>query len=160
MSWLQAVTLRSPLVTLTPLDPCHREALMEAVGDGELFKLWYTAVPSPESMQLHIERRLSQQAAGAMLPFAIIDNSTAKAVGMTNYLNVDVVNGPWKSVVRGIAEARSVLASIRKPNSYTRARVCGLELYCGRVPNAFLQSSEPASDRAFRCEARRNPTLP
>jgi len=92
MSWLQPVTLRSPLVTLTPLDPCHREALMEAVGDGELFKLWYTAVPSPESMQLHIERRLSQQAAGATLPFAIIDNSTAKAVGMTNYLNVDVVN--------------------------------------------------------------------
>lgn len=92
MSWLQPATLRSPLVTLTPLDPCHREALIEAVEDGELFKLWYTAVPSPETMQLQIERRLSQQAAGATLPFVILDNATGKAVGMTNYLNVDAVN--------------------------------------------------------------------
>jgi N-acetyltransferase len=92
MSWLQLATLRSPLVTLAPLDPCHGEALIEAVEDGELYKLWYTAVPSPEAMHLQIERRLSQQATGVTLPFAIIDNATGKAVGMTNYLNVDAVN--------------------------------------------------------------------
>src|SRR5579859_8154541 len=92
MSWLQPATLRSSLVTLAPLDHCHREELIEAVKDGELFKLWYTAVPSPEAMHLQIERRLSQQGAGVTLPFAIIDNATGKAVGMTNYLNVDAVN--------------------------------------------------------------------
>jgi RimJ/RimL family protein N-acetyltransferase len=92
MSWLQPTTLRSPLVTLTPLDNCHREELIEAVKDGELFKLWYTWAPAPETMGLQIERRLSQQAAGAALPFAIIDNATGKAVGMTNYLNVDAIN--------------------------------------------------------------------
>jgi RimJ/RimL family protein N-acetyltransferase len=92
MSWLQPATLRSPLVTLTPLDPSHREALVEAVEDGELFKLWYTAVPSPETMRLEIERRLRQQAAGVTLPFAIIDSATGRPVGMTNYLNVDAVN--------------------------------------------------------------------
>jgi len=92
MSWLQPATLRSPLVTLAPLDPCHSEALIEAVQDGELFQLWYTAVPSPEMMHLQIERRLSQRDAGVTLPFAIIDNATGKAVGMTNYLNVDAVN--------------------------------------------------------------------
>ena len=92
MSWLQPATLRSPLVTLVPLEPGHSEALIEAVKDGELFKLWYTAVPSPETMQLQIARRLSQQDAGVTLPFAIIDSTTGKAVGMTNYLNVDAVN--------------------------------------------------------------------
>lgn len=92
MSWLQPVTLRSPLVTLAQLDPSHCEALIEAVEDGELFKLWYTAIPSPETMQLQIGRRLSQQAAGVTLPFAIIDSATGKPVGMTNYLNVDAVN--------------------------------------------------------------------
>lgn len=92
MSWLQPTTLRSSLVTLTPLDHCHREELIEAVKDGELFKLWYTWAPAPETMGLQIERRLSQQAAGAALPFAIIDNATGKAVGMTNYLNVDAIN--------------------------------------------------------------------
>jgi N-acetyltransferase len=92
MSWLQPTTLRSSLVTLTPLDHCHREELIEAVKDGELFKLWYTWAPAPETMGLQIERRLSQQAAGAALPFAIMDNATGKAVGMTNYLNVDAIN--------------------------------------------------------------------
>lgn len=92
MSWLQPATLRSSLVTLVPLEPGHSEALIEAVKDGELFKLWYTAVPSPETMQLQIARRLSQQDAGVTLPFAIIDSTTGKAVGMTNYLNVDAVN--------------------------------------------------------------------
>jgi RimJ/RimL family protein N-acetyltransferase len=79
-------------MTLTPLDHCHREELIEAVKDGELSKLWYTEGPAPETMGLQIERRLSQQAAGAALPFAIIDNATGKAVGMTNYLNVHAVN--------------------------------------------------------------------
>ena len=92
MSWLQPTTLRSALVTLAPLDHRHREDLVEAVEDGEMFKLWYTAVPGPEAMGPQIERRISQQAAGAVLPFAIIDNATGKAAGMTNYLNVDAVN--------------------------------------------------------------------
>jgi RimJ/RimL family protein N-acetyltransferase len=92
MSWLQPATLRSSLVTLSPLDHSHREALIEAVQDGDLFKLWYTAVPAPETMGLLIERRLSEQAAGDVLPFAVIDNATGNAVGMTNYLNLDAVN--------------------------------------------------------------------
>jgi N-acetyltransferase len=92
MSWLQSVTLRSSRVTLAPLDHRHREELIEAVNDGELFKLWYTSVPAPETMGPEIDRRLSQQAAGLALPFAIIDNATGRAVGMTNYLNVDTVN--------------------------------------------------------------------
>jgi N-acetyltransferase len=54
--------------------------------------LWYTAVPAPEKMESEIERRLGQQAAGVALPFAVVDNSTGKAVGMTNYLNVDPIN--------------------------------------------------------------------
>jgi len=92
MSWFQPATLRSSLVTLAPLDHRHHEELIEAVKDGELFKLWYTGAPAPETMGLQIERRLSQQAAGTALPFAVIDNATGKAAGMTNYLNVDAVN--------------------------------------------------------------------
>jgi N-acetyltransferase len=92
MSWLQPITLRSSLVTLEPLNLNHSEELIDAVNDGELFNLWYTGAPAPETMELLIERRLNMQAAGSMLPFAVIDNATATAVGMTNYLNVDAVN--------------------------------------------------------------------
>jgi RimJ/RimL family protein N-acetyltransferase len=95
-------------VTLAPLDHSHLPDLIEAVKDGELFKLWYTSIPAPESIGPAIELRLGQQAAGETLPFATIDNATGKAVGMTNYLNIDAVNrrveigGTWyrKSVQR------------------------------------------------------------
>lgn len=92
MPWLQPATLRSSSVTLAPLDHCYRQDLIEAVNDGELFKLWYTSIPAPENMGSTIEQRLNQQAAGAMLPFVVIGEATGKAVGMTNYLNVDEAN--------------------------------------------------------------------
>lgn len=64
MSWLEPVTLRSSRVTLAPLHRRHRDELIEAVNDGELFRLWYTSVPAPQTMEAEIDRRLSQQAAG------------------------------------------------------------------------------------------------
>ena len=107
MSWLEPVTLRGTFVTLAPLAPEHAPALIEAVKDGELWRLWYTAVPSPEKMVAEIARRLDQQQAGAWLPFAVVKDGAP--VGMTNYLNVDAANrrveigATWyrKSVQRG-----------------------------------------------------------
>ena len=92
MPWLAPVTLRSERVNLEPLDQRHCDDLAEAVKDGALWTLWYTSVPSPETMQAEIERRLALQAAGSMLPFAVIDNTTGRAVGMTTYMNVDAIH--------------------------------------------------------------------
>jgi RimJ/RimL family protein N-acetyltransferase len=93
MSWLQPVTLTSGRVTLEPLERRHEAELAEAVKDGELWRLWYTSVPSPEGMAAEIDRRLGLQAAGSMLPFAVIDSSQGgRAVGMTTYMNVDATN--------------------------------------------------------------------
>jgi RimJ/RimL family protein N-acetyltransferase len=92
MPWLEPVTLRSERVTLEPLAQRHRDDLAAAVEDGELWKLWYTSVPSPEGMATEIDRRLGLQAAGSMLPFAAIDAAAGKAVGMTTYMNVDAAN--------------------------------------------------------------------
>ncbi len=86
------VTLQGKKVTLTPLSEAHHDDLVNATQDGELWKLWYTFVPSPESMQENIQTRLSMQAAGTMLPFAVIDNQTGCAIGMTTYLNIDKPN--------------------------------------------------------------------
>lgn len=92
MPWPQPVTLRSARVTLAPLDHGHAADLCEAVKDGELWKLWYTSIPSPEKMSQEIDRRLGLQAGGSMLPFAVIDNATDRTVGMTTYMNVDAVH--------------------------------------------------------------------
>jgi RimJ/RimL family protein N-acetyltransferase len=92
MPWLQPVTLRSPRVNLEPLDHRHGNDLVEAVNDGELWALWYTSIPRPEAMRGEIDRRLGLQAAGSMLPFAVIDNESGRAVGMTTFMRADEVN--------------------------------------------------------------------
>lgn len=89
--WLQPVALSGPHARLVPLDPAHESALASACADGELWKLWYTSVPSPERMAAEIERRLKLQAAGSMLPFTVLDAS-GTPVGMTTYMNVDSVH--------------------------------------------------------------------
>ena len=104
MAWPEPVTLRSGRVTLEPLERRHEAELAEAVSDGELWRLWYTSIPSPDGMAAEIDRRLRLQAAGSMLPFAVIDaapgevagqdprQSRGKAVGMTTYMNIDAAN--------------------------------------------------------------------
>jgi RimJ/RimL family protein N-acetyltransferase len=92
MAWLEPVTLRSGHVTLEPLAHAHEPELAEAVKDGALWQLWYTSVPPPEGTAAEIDRRLRLQAAGSMLPFAVIDAGAGRVVGMTTYMNVDQVN--------------------------------------------------------------------
>ncbi|WP_438275273.1 GNAT family N-acetyltransferase [Nitrobacter sp.] len=88
MSWLQPVTLEGPYARLEPLAHDHRGPLVEAVRDGEIWKFWYTFVPVPEKMGVEIERRLSLQASGTMLPFTVRD-AEGRIAGMTTYMNVD-----------------------------------------------------------------------
>ncbi len=82
------VTLQGRHVKLEPLTLAHAPALMRAVQDGELWRLWYTAIPAPDRMVAEIERRLGLLASGSMLPWAVLDHS-GNAVGMTTYMNVD-----------------------------------------------------------------------
>src|SRR5688572_19500255 len=90
MSWPEPVTLRAAEATLEPLAPRHRDDLIEAVKDGELWNLWYTAIPKPEDMEKEIHRRLGLQKAGSMLPFAVIVGG--KAAGMTTYMNIEAAH--------------------------------------------------------------------
>jgi RimJ/RimL family protein N-acetyltransferase len=64
---------------------------VDAVKDGELYKLWYTFVPKPEDMTKEIDRRLGLQKAGSMTPFTVFD-ADGKIAGMTTYMNVDAAN--------------------------------------------------------------------
>lgn len=89
MSWPEPVTLRGSHVTLEPLTPARHDELVEAVRDGELWNLWYTFIPRAEQMSQEIQRRLDEQRKGTMLPFAVIEAESGKAVGMTTYMNID-----------------------------------------------------------------------
>ena len=50
MAWPEPITLRGTHAVLEPLLHAHHDDLVEAVQDGELWKLWYTVVPPPDKM--------------------------------------------------------------------------------------------------------------
>ena len=91
-NWLQPLALVGREVTLEPLTPHHVGGLVDAARDGELWKLWYTSVPAPDGMAVELERRLSLQQQGSMLPWAVRVNRSGQLAGMTTYLNADAVN--------------------------------------------------------------------
>ncbi|WP_291278895.1 GNAT family protein [Galactobacter sp.] len=87
--WLDAVTLTGRLVRLEPLSPDHHDELCDAVRDGELWRLWYTNIPTPDGMAAEIDRRLGLQASGNMLPFVTRRLADERVIGMTSFMNID-----------------------------------------------------------------------
>lgn len=96
MNWLEPITLKASGVRLELLDQRHHDDLVDATKDGELWTLWYTSVPAPDGVATEIQRRLDLFAQQSMLPFAIIEESSNKAVGMTTFMNVDHLIGVLK----------------------------------------------------------------
>ena len=88
MPWPPPITLPGRHATLEPLSHARHDELVEAVKDGELWKLWYTSVPTPAGMSAEIDRRLELQAKGRMLPFAVLD-AAGTCAGMTTFMNID-----------------------------------------------------------------------
>src|SRR5688572_13019883 len=91
MAWPEPVTLRGEPVRVEPLSPTHEAGLIDAVKDGELWRLWYTFVPKPERMAAEIARRIDLQAKGSMCPFTVFD-ADGRIAGMTTYMNIDAAN--------------------------------------------------------------------
>ncbi len=80
------LALQGRHVSLVPLSKDHAAPLAACVG--ELHRLWYTYIPTPEGMAAEIERRLGLAQQGAMVPFALLAPD-GTPVGMTTYMNID-----------------------------------------------------------------------
>ncbi|WP_422390667.1 GNAT family N-acetyltransferase [Arthrobacter sp. N1] len=92
MNALQPTVLRGNGVILEPLAPDHHDGLVDAARDGRLWELWYTSVPEPEDMRQEIERRLTLQDSGSMIPFTartVETDGPGRIIGMTTYMNID-----------------------------------------------------------------------
>ena len=84
----QVPTLRGCHVMLQPLTREHVPALALAASDGRLWELWYTSVPSPDSVDAYVQRALDECAEGRSLPFVVRDAS-GEVVGSTRYCHID-----------------------------------------------------------------------
>ena len=76
------------------------------MNDGELWRLWYTSVPTPEGMAAEIARRLELQAKGSMTPFTVFD-ADGRIAGMTTYMNVDAAQQARRDRLHLVRRARA-----------------------------------------------------
>lgn len=86
--WSTTETLKGKHVSLEPLSLDHLTGLQEAARDGELWNLWFTSVPKPESAREYIEQALASRDLGKAMPFAVRD-AKGDIVGSTRYCNIE-----------------------------------------------------------------------
>jgi RimJ/RimL family protein N-acetyltransferase len=90
--WIDSITLTGSKVILEPLALEHTDCLREAVKDGELWKLWYTPIPTPEKMKDYVEEALRMRGNAGALPFVVREKESKTVIGSTRFFNVDEVN--------------------------------------------------------------------
>ena len=85
---LKPVTLEGYGLRLEPLSAEHENALRAALLDGELWKLWYTAIPEPPQVAAYIQTALAGQQQGHMLPWVVRELKSESIVGSTRYHDI------------------------------------------------------------------------
>jgi N-acetyltransferase len=75
-------------VRLEPLATSHARDIAEAVRDGELWRLWFTAVPEPGQADAYVSTALEGQRDGHMLPWAVRELTTGTIIGSTRYHDI------------------------------------------------------------------------
>ncbi|NMV38410.1 GNAT family N-acetyltransferase [Ralstonia insidiosa] len=92
---IEPVTLSGQHAWLEPLGPEHAEAVRAAAADGELWRLWYTSVPSPDNVGDWLAIALDMRERLGAMPFVVRemrDGQPGKVVGATRLFNVDEAN--------------------------------------------------------------------
>ena len=89
--WIENKEIRGKFVTLEPINLTHLSELIDAVKDGESWKLWFANVPRPEQMKDYIQAAI-QDAKNGNIAYAVRNNHTNKIVGTTRYYKVDEAN--------------------------------------------------------------------
>lgn len=72
-------------VRLEPLTISHEDNLVEACQDGKLWELTVTSVPKPDKVSEYIHKA---ESTSDRVAFAVIDESTGKAIGSTSYHDI------------------------------------------------------------------------
>jgi N-acetyltransferase len=85
---VEPVFLDAPGIRLEPLKADHCAPLAAAVADGRLWELWFTIVPSPETVPEYVDDALKGQKEGHMLPWVVRDLSTGEIIGSTRYHDI------------------------------------------------------------------------
>ncbi|MFY8349835.1 GNAT family N-acetyltransferase [Pseudoalteromonas sp. SSM20] len=89
--WIKKQIIEGQHVVLEPLSQAHLGKLINAVKDGEHWKLWFANVPTPDSMEQYVAAAISQMEKGN-IAYAVRHKKTNQIVGTTRYYDVDCKN--------------------------------------------------------------------
>jgi len=88
----EKVTREGQHVRLEPLSKLHREQLIGAIADGELWKLFVTLVPPIEGIDGFIENAIDAHSNADGLAFATIDKASGRVVGSTRFMKANLAH--------------------------------------------------------------------
>ena len=90
--WIEPITLTGLRVVLEPLSLEHLDGMINAVKDGELWKLCVTSIHAPEKAEAYIKTALEMRKNAGAMPFIVRERESNKIIGSTRYFNVDEGN--------------------------------------------------------------------
>jgi N-acetyltransferase len=142
---LEPITLQGRHIRLEPLDWHHLADLEKAGADANIWRWLPSAHNKPGTMEAFIEQALSQQANGAALPFATVDQASGHAIGSTRYHYIEMAHRRLEIGVTWLA------IGFQRTAANTEAKYLMLEyafsvLGCRRVE--FKADAENARSRA------------
>src|SRR4051794_40493270 len=85
--WRETPTLVGRHVTLRPLTLDDRDDLLAAMADGDLASLFYTFVPTPETVDSWFAKVMAERDVGRALPFAVIA-ADGRLAGTTRFMRM------------------------------------------------------------------------
>ena len=88
MITIAPVTLEGHGVLLEPMQAGHADALVAAAADGQLWDLWYTAIPSPDEANAYVATALAGLRDGHMLPWVVREQRSGDVIGTTRYHDI------------------------------------------------------------------------
>ena len=83
---IRPVQLENTVVRLEPLSMAHVSDLQNAVADGQLWRLSFANIPSPEKMPAYVQAALADAQACA---FAVWDKASERIVGTTRIYQIE-----------------------------------------------------------------------
>ncbi len=90
--WTKETILTGSSVELQPLSVDHRDELIDAIDDGQLSALWYTAIPDKNNIDIYLNTALTNRINHSAQPFIVRHKVTGKLIGATRYCHIDNAN--------------------------------------------------------------------
>lgn len=87
-AWRHVPELTGTHVWLRPLVAADRDAILAAASDGQLWELFYTSVPGPETVDAWMAQAAAEQAIGRALPLAVT-LPDGRLVGSTRFMRMN-----------------------------------------------------------------------